>query len=157
MWIKKWSRIRGIARHKVCMALPFSLLFDGRICHLFEHYPHTPIQRSHCPIRSRSPPLQDQILASLANESDEQLSPKRLSMSDAVAELMLTCFRTDCGSEIIDIQCTCTCIINRRQRRHQALHPVIREVSFHVVLHYTVKFHVGAANFGVETPVHDVR
>ena len=34
----------------------------------------------------------------------------------------------------------------------------IREVSFHVVLHYTVKFHVGVANFGVETPypVHDV-
>ena len=32
----------------------------------------------------------------------------------------------------------------------------IREVSLHVVLHYTVKFHVGVANFGVETPVHDV-
>ena len=31
-----------------------------------------------------------------------------------------------------------------------------REVSLHVVLHYTVKFHVGVANFGVETPVHDV-
>ena len=28
MWIKKWSRIRGIARHKVCMVLPISLLFE---------------------------------------------------------------------------------------------------------------------------------
>ena len=35
-------------------------------------------------------------------------------------------------------------------------HPMNREVSLHVVLHYTVKFHVGVANFGVETPVHDV-
>ena len=33
--------------------------------------------------------LGPQILTSLANESDEQLSPERLSMSDAVAELML--------------------------------------------------------------------
>ena len=34
MWMKKWSRIRGIARHNVCMVLPISLLF--------EHYPPMP-------------------------------------------------------------------------------------------------------------------
>ena len=31
MWIKKWSRIRGIARHKVCMVLPISLLFKQNL------------------------------------------------------------------------------------------------------------------------------
>ena len=31
MWIKKWSRIRGIARHKICMVLPFSLLFEQNL------------------------------------------------------------------------------------------------------------------------------
>ena len=31
MWIKKWSRIRGIARHKVCMVLPISLLFEQNL------------------------------------------------------------------------------------------------------------------------------
>ena len=31
MWIKKWSKIRGIARHKVCMVLPISLLFEQNL------------------------------------------------------------------------------------------------------------------------------
>ena len=31
MWIKKWSRIRGIARHTVCMVLPISLLFEQNL------------------------------------------------------------------------------------------------------------------------------
>ena len=31
MWIKKWSRIRGIARHKVSMVLPISLLFEQNL------------------------------------------------------------------------------------------------------------------------------
>ena len=29
--VKKWSRIRGIARHKVCMVLPISLLFEQNL------------------------------------------------------------------------------------------------------------------------------
>ena len=29
--IKKWSRNRGIARHKVCMVLPISLLFEQNL------------------------------------------------------------------------------------------------------------------------------
>ena len=61
-------------------------------------------------------PLQDQILASQGNESDEQLSPKLLSMSDVVAELMLFQDRLRIGD-------------NRRQRRYQALHPVILAAS----------------------------
>ena len=31
MWIKKWSRIRGIVRHKVSMVLPISLLFEQNL------------------------------------------------------------------------------------------------------------------------------
>ena len=31
MWIKKWSRIRGIARHKVCTVLPISLLLEQNL------------------------------------------------------------------------------------------------------------------------------
>ena len=41
------------------------------------------------PAQSLSHQIQDQIFASLANESDEQLSAKPLSTSDAVAEMML--------------------------------------------------------------------
>ena len=31
MWIKKWSRIRGTARNKVCVVLPISLLFEQNL------------------------------------------------------------------------------------------------------------------------------
>ena len=31
MWIKKWSRIREIARHTVCMVLPNSLLLEQNL------------------------------------------------------------------------------------------------------------------------------
>ena len=31
MWIKKWSRIRGIVRHTVCMVLPIALLFEQNL------------------------------------------------------------------------------------------------------------------------------
>ena len=44
MWIKKWSRIRGIARHRFVWFCQFHC-FSSRICHLFEHYPHTPSDR----------------------------------------------------------------------------------------------------------------
>ena len=38
---KKWSRIRGIFRHKVCMVLPISLLFEQNLP-LFEQNPPVP-------------------------------------------------------------------------------------------------------------------
>ena len=44
MWIKKWSRIRVIARHRFVWFCQFHC-FSSRICHLFEHYPHTPSDR----------------------------------------------------------------------------------------------------------------
>ena len=61
-------------------------------------------------------PLEDQILASLANESDEQLSPKSLKTS--VNE------RRSGGADGVMLFQDRLRIGDRRQRRHQVLHPV---------------------------------
>ena len=65
MWIKKWSRIRGIARHKVSMVLPISLLFK---------------QNPPVPSSTRSKQIYIQILHSNeSNKSHSAVTPSFVS------------------------------------------------------------------------------